>query len=175
MRSARESLREEKALTAAERCLRGLILYTRGKSPSYDIRVKLYIDKATIKRNRNSPRAMACASFDGKTPKIGVCTNVAQLPPEFLCGVLVHELTHLAYNLVGDRHSEVDTDSTILLVMPEVRYGYEDCEYEDAVTGKARIARNLQRVNEGFAGSCMKWLADRCEEGRVNIQWTRTR
>lgn len=163
----------ENALKKAARCVRGLLYYLSKKSDVYDIKVRLCTDVPTVKRNLKSARAMACASFDGKVARIGICPNIAMIPNVFLTGVLIHELTHLAFGLVGGRESEVDTDATILHIVPECGYRYEDCEYIDLETAATRTARNLQRVDDDFAANCMDWFAEKCPSDKVSIQWTK--
>jgi len=166
---------KDQALKQAERCLRGLLYYLSKKSSIYDIDVALYIDDETTKRNRRSPRAMACASFKGKVARIGICPNLVKVVAACQVGVLLHELTHLAYNLVGGRDSEIDTDATILHMVPEAGYHYDDCRYEDWKTATIRTAKNIQCVNPDFTVSCMNWFSDKCPDGKVSVQWTKKR
>lgn len=161
------------ALDRAEACLRGLLYYLPKKSSVYDIGVTLYIDEATVRRNRKSPRAMACASFNGKVARIGICPNLSNVASSCQVGVLLHELTHLAYGLIGGRDAEVDTDATILHVVPESGYHYDDCRYEDWKTSAMRTAKNIQVVNPDFTINCMGWFAGKCPEGKVVVQWTK--
>jgi hypothetical protein len=165
---------DEMVLGNATQCLRGLIHHLSKNYPVYDLTVKVFIDPAMDKRNRGSARGMACAGFDKDgTPRIGVCRNLNRVGHAFLGGVLIHELTHLAYKLVGDGGSEVDTDATIIQVCPEARYCYGDCQYEDWRTGRLRIARNLQRVDTDFAVRCLYTWADSCPKDKVKIQRTK--
>lgn len=162
---------EEAVLDRCSQCLRGLIGHLSAHHPHYDMTVKVFIDPAMEKRNRGSARGMACAGFDrGGSPRIGVCRNIGVLRSSFLVGILLHEMTHLAYKLVGDGGSEVDTDATIIQVAPESHYRYGDCRYEDWRTGNTRTARNLQCVDTLFAMYCMERWFKSCPEGKVMIQ-----
>jgi hypothetical protein len=164
---------DEFVLDRCAKCLRGLIHHLSKNCPAYDLTVRVFIDPAMDKRNRKSARGMACAGFDRDgAPRIGVCRNMGVVGEVFLAGVLIHELTHLAYNLAGV-NGEVETDATILQVAPEARYRYEDCRYEDWKTGNTRTARNLQCVDMSFAVRCTELWAGSCPKDKVQTQWTK--
>ena len=150
-------------------CARGLCHFLPGKHDSYDLgRVVIRHDRDRERDNKKQARAMACASVSRSGDAvIGVCTNLASLPKPFLAGVLLHEMTHLAFGLMGNPEAEVDVDATILELVPEANYGYGDVTYRDRVSGKSRKARNLQRVDEEFANFCMGWWAEKCRDGKV--------
>lgn len=165
---------DEFVLDRCAKTLRGLIHHLSKNCPAYDLTVKLFIDPAMDKRNRGSARGMACAGFDKDgSPRIGVCKNIGVLSDAFLTGILIHELTHLAYKLIGDGDSEVDTDATIMQVAPDAHYRYEDCRYEDWKTGNTRTARNLQCVDVAFAVRCTEQWAKSCPKDKARIQWTK--
>lgn len=153
-------------------CLRGLLHYLPQKDEAYDYQhIALRHDRNRERDNKKQARAMACASVSRMgEPIIGVCTNLASIPKPFLVGVMIHELTHLAFNLLGSPGDEVDVDATIIQLVPEANYRYEDLTYHDRVSGRSRKARNLQRVEDEFASFCMGWWADKCRTDRVVIR-----
>lgn len=159
-------------LAHVARCVRGLCHYLPGKSESYSFDLVLVRhDRDRERDNKKQARAMACASVSRlETPIIGVCTNLASLPKPFMAGILLHELTHLAFNLMGSQEAEVDVDAMILELVPEADYRYDDLTYHDRVSGKSRKARNLQRVEDEFAGFCLGWWADKCRDGKVVVK-----
>ncbi len=129
--------------------------------PRYQIALTIKHDRTRDADNRKSPRAMACASFKRGSPLVGVCNNIIAIPTSFLVGIMLHELTHLAFNLMGDERCEVDVDETATRLASETGYRYANARYTDVRTGKIRIAKNLERVDEMFAEQCGGWLADR--------------
>jgi hypothetical protein len=152
--------------------VRGLCHYLPSKHEAYDLgRVIVRHDRDRERDNKKQARAMACASVsrDGDAI-IGVCTNLASLPGPFLAGVLIHEMTHLAFGLMGSQEAEVDVDTTVIELVPEADYRYADLTYHDRMSGKSRKARNLQRVEDGFAGFCFGWWSEKCRDGKVIIK-----
>ncbi len=153
-------------------CVRGLCHYLPSKHEGYDLgRVVIRHDRDRERDNKKQARAMACASVsrDGDAV-IGVCTNLACLPKAFLAGVLIHEMTHLAFGLMGGDKSEVDVDTMIKELVPEANYRYENLTYRDRISGKTRKAANLQCVDEEFAGFCLGWWASKCRDGKVRVK-----
>jgi hypothetical protein len=159
-------------LQRVAKCVRGLCHYLPSKNDSYDFDFMVVRhDRDRERDNKKQARAMACASVSREeTPIIGVCTNLALLPKPFLAGILLHEMTHLAFNLMGSQEAEVDVDATIMELVPEANYLYEDVTYRDRVSGKSRKARNLQRVEDEFADFCLGWWADKCRDGKVVVK-----
>jgi hypothetical protein len=145
--------------------------YTRGLmhvlseavDPRYRLRLTIRHDRSRDADNRKSPRAMACASFKKGSPIVGVCENIIAVPAPFLVGIMLHELTHLAFNLMGDAGCEVDVDETIMRTAADFGYRYANARYTDVKTGKARVANNLECVDEMFAEQCGGWLSERGE------------
>jgi hypothetical protein len=156
-------------LNHVSKCVRGLCHYLPGKNENYNFDLVIVRhDRDRERDNKKQARAMACASVTRVgTPIVGVCTSLAIIPKPFLVGVMIHELTHLAFNLMGSPEDEVDVDATVLELIPESQYRYEDVAYYDRVSGKLRKARNLQRVDDEFANACMGWWAEKCREGKV--------
>jgi hypothetical protein len=154
------------------KCVRGLCHYLPGKNENYNFDLVIVRhDRDRERENKKQARAMACASVSREgTPIIGVCTNLANVPKPFMAGVLLHELTHLAFGLMGTPDSEVDVDATVVELVPEANYRYGDLNYRDRVSGKARKARNLQRVEDEFADFCMGWWAEKCRDGKVTVR-----
>lgn len=152
------------------KCLRGLLHYLGNGEPHYRIpAVTLRNDKDRERDNRKQARCMACASVEPE-PTIGVCAALGALPKPFIAGVLLHELTHIAFNLRGSPEAEVDVDTTIAALVPEAGYRYGNVTYLDRKRGRRRTAHNLQRVDAPFADFCFGLWADQCPPERVIIR-----
>jgi len=171
-----DTLEAEKALRRSDYFVRGLLACLSERcEEAKGLSVELFIDPKTVARNRRSARAMACAGVKRGVGRIGICQNIGQLPDTFLAGVLIHELTHITFGLLGGEDCEVDTDATVLVVAPDAHYRYEDCAYHDWLTGRLRVGRNLQRVSAGFLDKCLhhRMTGKRGIRERVSITWKR--
>lgn len=136
------------SLPLASEYLRRLLRYLRGRGYAAALRgIKLRHSAALDRRNQTSARAF-CHVIVGK-PTIHCAKAIEELPPQYILGLLLHEITHVIIGVdeVGD--PELQVDEFILNQWPETDYEYSDVMYLDR-NGKRRMAKNLERVSVRF-------------------------
>jgi hypothetical protein len=112
-------------------------------------KLKIALSERRDQDNARDARAMAFVTHRGHT--VHVAEALAQVPPVFTLGVLLHEVVHVVRSHFDGDEGEVDVDATIVEEIPGASYGYADVDYRHPVNGLRRRARNLQRVGVTFA------------------------
>lgn len=100
-------------------------------------------DAAQDRLNAKNPRSF-CYVLP-RDPHIYCAGALEHVPEPFRCGILLHEVGHVAMNAFKGSISEPVVDSFILLALPESGYTYKDCDYRH--NGDVRTARNIQWVS----------------------------
>lgn len=96
--------------------------------------------------NKKDPRVFCYVT--PRSPVIRCTLALNWLPPEFLTGILLHELGHMTNNFFGGNMSEVDVDEWCTKL--NVGYQYADCDYMSPWTGRSVIATSIEKVGQGF-------------------------
>lgn len=80
--------------------------------------------------------------------KINCATAISALPPEFIIGILLHEIAHMVIEEDGG-DPELGVDEWVLENVTDSGYKYENVSYIGR-TDKARTAKSLERVSNKF-------------------------